>query len=216
MSREYDDDDGFMGGGGAPSFKFNSLGDTVTGLVLGPPVKRVQTDFTTGEVKAYKDGNPRYQYVVEIQTELRDPNNPQDDGVRSLFLKWHSLNAVRQAITAVGAKGLRRGGVLTLQFTSTEPPPGGKGNPVKLYAASYIPPEDDFMSAPSSPAPAQPYQPTRVPDPPRAALPPAPPPVAPTREQQQGVIERLRAQVASRAAQPAGPDPSLQAEEPPF
>lgn len=223
MNREYDDDDGFMGGGGAPSFKFERVGYVITGMVLGPPVKRVQTDFNTGEVKTYKDGTPRYQYVVEIQTELRDPNNPQDDGVRALFLKWHSLNAVRQAITAVGAKGLRRGGVLTLQFTGTEPPPGGRGNPVKLYSASYIPPEDDFMSAPSSPAsvqqyqpqvaqPVTQYQPTVIPDLP----PPPPPPVAPTAAQQQDVIARLRAQVAARQAQPAGPDPSFQADEPPF
>ncbi len=210
MNPNYDDDDGFMGGGGSPSFKFDQVGYTITGLVLGPPVKRVQTDMKTREVKTYKDGSPRYLYVVEIQTELRDRNNPQDNGVRSLFLKWHSLNAVRQAITAVGARGLRRGGVLTLTHTGIEAASGGK-----LYSASYIPPEDDFMSAPSSPAPqqyqAQPAQPVT-----QVMPPPPPPPVAPTREQQQGVIERLRAQVASRAAQPVGPDPSLQDEEPPF
>lgn len=213
MSRDYDEDDGFMGGGGAPSFKFDSLGASITGLVLGPPVKRAQTDFNTGEIKTYKDGTVRYQYVVEIQTELRDLNNPQDDGVRALFLRWHSLNAVRQAITAVGAKGLRRGGVLTLQFVGTEPPPGGKGNPVKLYAASYIPPEDDFMTSPASPAPVQQqYQPTVIPDPAppvRPSLPPPPPP-ATSVAQQQGVIDRLRAQVAARAAQVP------QEEEPPF
>jgi hypothetical protein len=211
----YDDnDDGFMGGGGSPSFKFDQVGYAITGIVLGPPVKRLQTDFNTGEVKTYKDGTPRHQYVVELQTDLRDANNPHDTGIRSVFLKWHSLNAVRQAVTAVGARGLARGGVLTVQFTGTEPPPGGRGNPVKLYAASYIPPEDDFMATPASPAPAQ-HVPTYRPTPPPPP-PPAPPAVLPSREQQQGVIDRLRAQVAARAAQPAGPDPSFQNEEPPF
>jgi hypothetical protein len=206
---KYVDDDEFMGGGGARSVKFERIGDSVTGLVLGPPRKRVQTDFNTGEVKTYKDGSPRYMYVVELQTELRDPEDAQDDGMRALFLKWHSLNAVRQAITNVGAKGLRRGGVLTLTFTGTEPPPGGRGNPVKLYSASYIPPDDGFMSDQATEPPtligasiARARE--------QAAPPPPPPPPAATSAQQQSVIERLRAQAAARNPQP------VQAEEPPF
>jgi hypothetical protein len=197
----YIDDDEFMGGGGARGFKFNEIGDTIVGLVLGPPRKRAQTDFNTGEVKTYKDGSPRYMYVVELQTELRERDDPNDDGVRALFLKWHSLNAVRTAITAVGAKGLKRGGVLTVQFTGTEPPPGGRGNPVKLYSASYIPPDDGFMADPAPPVRATP-----APAPP----PPPPPPPVPTPAQQQSVIERLRAQAAARNPQP------VQTEEPPF
>ena len=54
MNPNYDDDDGFMGGGGSPSFKFDQVGHTITGLVLGPPVKRVQTDMKTREVKTYR------------------------------------------------------------------------------------------------------------------------------------------------------------------
>lgn len=160
MAQPYDP---FMGGG-AKSVTFNNLGDSVCGIVLGPPEERIQTDQVTKEVKLFKDGTPRKQYVVQLQTELRDPSDPTDTGQRQLFLKWHSLDAVRAAIRAVGARGLAYGGVLTVTFVDVDRTWSKAGQPPKLYSASYIPPTDEFMGAPLHPEvsyhpPAQPAYP---------------------------------------------------------
>ena len=94
--------DEFMGGGGQ-TVPFEVAGATVSGLVLARPEKRPQTDIDSGEAKHFPDGSPMYMFVVRIQTDLRDPDDPTDTGERVLYLKWKSLEAVRSAIRLTGA-----------------------------------------------------------------------------------------------------------------
>src|SRR5262245_40748422 len=117
MTGDFDD---FMGGGGR-TVQFETPGDTVRGQVLAPPERRQQTDPNTGEPKTFPDGRPKYIFCVRLQTDLRDPQDPFDDGERMIYLKWKSLIAVRNAIRAVGGNGLEVGGYLTLTLVGFGP-----------------------------------------------------------------------------------------------
>jgi hypothetical protein len=78
--------------------------------------------------------------VVTLQTQLRDPQNPGDSGLRTVYLRWHSLNAVRDAIRAAGCNKPEIGAMLQLTYSSNGPKPDNrKFNPAKLYTARYKP-----------------------------------------------------------------------------
>ena len=70
----------FLGGGGVPSGKFGAHGDVVGGVIAIEPEQRQQTDYKTGEGLTWKDGSPRMQLVVTVQTDLRDPEVEDDFG----------------------------------------------------------------------------------------------------------------------------------------
>jgi hypothetical protein len=134
--------DDFMGGG-AKSFPFDNVGDTVTGRITDVQ-KRQQTDLTTGEPKTWANGEPRWMYSITLQTDLRE--DEWDDGVRAVNVKWQSQKAVQDAVRKAGAKKLEIGGKLSLKYTGNGP----KGNypqPPKLWAAQYQAPDptDSFM-----------------------------------------------------------------------
>lgn len=171
--------DDFMGGGGGKSVPFNVIGDTVTGVIISKPEKRESRD-DDGQPRTYSSGDIRYVWVVGIATDLRDPDDPFDEGDRSLWLKWHSLTAVQKAVRAAGAKTLEVGGTLTLTLTGFGPKTKASWNPPKLYSAVYSPPPNGFMdSAPQETAPAT-----------QTALPPTP--SAPSASQ--SVLDRLKGQ----------------------
>lgn len=164
--------DDFMGGGGAKSFPFEQPGATITGKICKLPEKKQQTDVNTGAPRVFTtSGEPMYVYIMELQTQFRDPADPQDDGKRSLWLKggkWDaanncgaSLRAVQEAIRASGAKLPAMGGELTLQFVGFGPAERGK-NPPKYYRGHYVPPmAGNFMAeglAPAQSAYAAPQQ----------------------------------------------------------
>jgi hypothetical protein len=129
----------FMGGG-KQGVQFEAIGDSVTGILLAEPEKRVQTDMDSGEVKTFKDGSPRTLFAVRLQTTLRDPNDPFDTGERMIFLKWKSLEAVVQAIRRAGAPGPQVGGQLTLTLIGLEEPAKRGWSKVKVWGAEYMPP----------------------------------------------------------------------------
>jgi len=150
--------DDFMGGGGARAFPFTQPGAKVTGLITQLPEKRQQTDLNTGQPKFFRDsGDPMWVYVVQIKTDLRDPEDQFDDGIRSLWLKggpWDpnrrvgaSLRAVQEAIKAAGAKLPEIGAELTLAYVCDGPAGRGQQAP-KFYGALYVPPTaGSFMAA---------------------------------------------------------------------
>ncbi|OII61152.1 hypothetical protein BJP40_06395 [Streptomyces sp. CC53] len=169
---------------GGKSFSFDGTPPiSVTGIVsVDNPVKMQQRDFDTGDLLTWPDGNPKWQWRVDLQTELREA--PDDDGMRSVYLKFRSKAAVVNAVKAAGVKRMERGGRLTLTYTSndhsqphrTKPEYGcgpqcqqGRGYPAKNYEAKYEPPQQGLMD--SGP---DPWAGMNV-SPPPAAAPPAPP-----------------------------------------
>ncbi|MEU0397970.1 hypothetical protein ABZ208_35495 [Streptomyces sp. NPDC006208] len=141
-------DDFLMGGGGAPSAAFPSIGTTVAGCITEKPTVEQQRDMSTGDKKFWNDGNPMMQLVVTVQTEQRDPSVEDDDGRRRIFVKGAMKNAIADAVRTAGAKGLEIGGTLTVTFTHELPPKQRGWSPPKQYAAQYVPAAQAELMAP--------------------------------------------------------------------
>ncbi|MCG6499425.1 hypothetical protein [Kitasatospora sp. A2-31] len=132
-------DDFLMGGGGAPTAKFDTRGVTVGGRITEPPTVQQQRDIQTGEKKFWSDGNPMMQLVVTVQTDRRDPAIPDDDGRRRLFVKGQMKQAVQEAVKASGARGLEVGGHLSVTYTHDGEAKQRGFSPPKQYRAQYTP-----------------------------------------------------------------------------
>jgi hypothetical protein len=163
--------DQFLLGGGGSSAKFGNIGDTITGTIISTDVQQ-QTDIKTGAPLTWDNGDPRQQLVVRLQTEQRDPDNPDDEGVRAVYVKGSKKagtqsmhDAVATAVRTAGGKGLEPGGTLTVTFVGEEPPVSKGLDPRKLWEAVYVQPDRAAQSgsflgtapqatlAPTEPAP---------------------------------------------------------------
>lgn len=121
--------------GSSTSAKFETPGDTITGSIVSAE-KRQETDFTTGEPKYFKSGEPINMLVIELQTTLKA--DADDDGKRTLWARHRMLDAIKKAIRA-SRSTFEIGGVLTVTYTGDgEPAARGISGP-KLYEASYTP-----------------------------------------------------------------------------
>lgn len=144
-------------GESSKSAKFETVGETVGGPIVSIGEARQQTDFRTGELLTWKDGTPRMQLPVTVQTTLRDASDPTDDGKRTLYVKGEMRKAIGTALRTANA-GMAIGGILTVTFSGTEDT--GSGFPKKLYTATYAPPATTFFDGPAQAqqpvAPAQP------------------------------------------------------------
>lgn len=144
-------------GDSTPGLKFDNIGVIYTGTVIAEPTTSQQTDIKTKLPETWKDGSPKMQILVKLQTTLRDPANHEDDGIRTLYIKGKNLtDAIRDAVKASGARGIHKGGVLTVQYTGDGQASAAGFNPPKLYAASYQPPPTNFagVGSPAAVAPA--------------------------------------------------------------
>lgn len=174
--------DNVGGGSGAPSAKLKDAGDFVHGEIVDQFMIEA-TDFSTKKPKVdTKTGKTIMQLVVVVQTENRgwanvakvpvvdkdDPRSPQkdpseDDGRRAVYVEpWTNIHAAvgkaRQEAHD-GAKGpLANGGTLGVQITELKDT--GKGNPLKIHRAKYVPPAastpdagffNETASAPAAP-----------------------------------------------------------------
>jgi hypothetical protein len=135
----------FLMGEGVASATFPKIGHVVKGDVLSVEL-RDQTEYGTGAVKRYDDGNVAKQLVVTVQTEDREDivNSKtgkirtaaeDDDGKRAIYIKGQMKAATRDAVKAAGARGIEIGGYLAVKFDDTKP--SGKGNPIKVYKVAY-------------------------------------------------------------------------------
>jgi hypothetical protein len=80
------------------------------------------------------------QLVVKVQTDQRDLDDSDDDGIRAIYIKAQMRQAVADAVRKAGAKGLEVGGELKVKFTGTEPASTKGFNDKKIYAAQYTKP----------------------------------------------------------------------------
>lgn len=150
----------FLLAGGTPSARFPTVGTTVTGTVtrVGEPVQ--QRDFDSGEPKTWDNGDPMMQLPVDVQTDERDPEITDDDGVRTLYVKAALKKAIADAVRKSGAKGLEVGGTLSVTYSADGEVKKRGMNPPKLYSAVYAPPAgkaEQFLGT-AEPEPAAPAQ----------------------------------------------------------
>lgn len=123
-----DANDILMGGGdGIPAAYFANPGDSVEGVITAPPKAREEREFnqvtkrSDGPVKTFPSGDIIYGILVDLQTSLRDPMNPEDDGVRRLYVEGRRLkDAIRTAVANAGGKGLEVGGYLKVTHHQME------------------------------------------------------------------------------------------------
>ena len=121
---------------GAPSAKFPVIGTTCKGTVLGAE-KTQQTDID-GNLLTWDNGEPRWQVVITVQTDDRDPDIEGDTGERRIFAKGQMLNAIKQALRDAKVTGLEVGGTIAVQYVADGERKPGKSAP-KQYVAQYKP-----------------------------------------------------------------------------
>lgn len=151
MSR-IDDPNDFLMSGGARSAVLKSIGDWVEGFIATPPELRQQRDFNTKLPKTWQDGSPAMELRVVLQTEERDLEDPEDDGLRAIYIRGDMQRAVREAVRTAKAPGLTVGGKLRVKHHALGESKGNL-NPPKLYEARYRAPAVEIVSVPNGPAP---------------------------------------------------------------
>lgn len=177
-----------LGPTGGSSFSFENPGDSITGTVVN--LEEVQqTDMRTNEPLYWDNGQPKMMFRLELQTQLRDPNNLSDDGKRSVYLKGSrkpdkksTMSAVLQAVqTATGGYDIATGGTFTITYTGDGVPSQRGFNAPKQYEATYRPPAMNLAGGQQPAAPAAPQAPAPAAAPQAAPqAPAAPAAVAPT------------------------------------
>lgn len=156
-----DDSDFFLGGMGGKSAAFPQIGSIVEGVIVSPPKIVQQTKMGTGELLFFDNGQARMQAIVTLQTDLRDPDDPQDEGLRTLYVKNLMQKAIGKAMVESGARKLEVGGFLQVGHNATVKSKTAGMQPMKDYVAKYTPPAvqaasvffDDVSSAPVRPDP---------------------------------------------------------------
>lgn len=156
------------------------------GRIVSDPKVMNQTDPGTKKVRTWEDGTPRKQLVVGLMCDgsrqgimdERNTQNPQDYGVRSLFIKTGLRTAVQAELQRQNLQGLAVGGELYVAWTGEAPTEYGK--PARVWQAKYFPPQPGQVPLPTEgPAAAPPAAVDPWGQAP-ATPPPAPAPQAPT------------------------------------
>lgn len=178
-----------IGGKGGAAFPFKVVGDYVQGSIVDMEEIQ-QTDITTQKLAFWDDGSPKMQYRVTLQTNLADPANVDDKGMRSVYLNGSRKQGCQSSLAAVldvvrevtGSTAIATGAMLTLQFIGTRPAAQRGLNDAKLYTAQYVAPAMNIGSSAPAAAPALPVPPplpVPAPAPVQPIIPPAVPPVVP-------------------------------------
>ncbi len=129
--------------GGGGGVKLSTVGARVTLDILGFGALDSKNEFAKPGIKAL-DRNGRE--ITEVRTPVRivgshvdnPPTGDDDDMKRTLYASQNLLSAIGGALTAAGATEPEPGGRLVIWIADTKDV--GKGNPLKLYEATYTPP----------------------------------------------------------------------------
>jgi hypothetical protein len=117
-----------------PSFKFQKIGDEVSGFIVHQEVRQ-ETEFNTNKPKFWDDGRPKMQLVVTLRTNNRE--SPDDDGLRRWFIKGKSMtDAVRDALRTAHARGFETDGWARCVYVGDGLATANAQAP-KLYLAEY-------------------------------------------------------------------------------
>ena len=119
-------------GGGKAAFTKDSMpGATVTGTVLSVKTRQ-KKEYKTGNLMFSQNGNPKYEALVTVQTNLHDA--PDDDGRRTIYVNMWGLqqDAMRKACEAAKCEGPVEGDTFTATYTGLGQAQPGMSAP-KLY-----------------------------------------------------------------------------------
>lgn len=139
----------FTGGSGSPGLGFPQGEFQVWkgGIFTGQISRKQTTDINTRKPVFWEgSGNPMEDVVVELLTDMRDGNNPLDDGRRRLFVTQKDTNQADSMATVVKeatSNGFHRGGQLWLCKTGQR---RGERNMRSTWAAQYYPPTPETLA----------------------------------------------------------------------
>ncbi len=143
-----DDINDLLLSGGTPWARFDEPGDIVEGTVLSTSTRQSR-DFTTGEPKAWPDGNPMMEAVIQLQTTERSREIEDDDGTRQLVINKAAMKvSVANALRKAKSK-LETGGTLKVIYTGNAEPKQRGMQGAKQFEAIYAPPAlsaDDIVT----------------------------------------------------------------------
>lgn len=103
-----DDLDRMLSGGAKSAFRRETpIGTTVTGIIKEIEVRQA-TEYETGKPLTFPSGDPKEQIVVTIQAEGLEPDDPDDDLVRAVYIKgWgQQRRAFQEAAKRDGKPGV--------------------------------------------------------------------------------------------------------------
>jgi hypothetical protein len=118
--------------------KTHPIGTVWGGKITKVSVQQARDD--DGNPDTWDDGNPKQQVVVAIQTDQRDPERLNDDGVRGVYVKWwgEQKKAFRECIEKAGVDDLEVGGLFAAKYTGEGPQPANRMySPAKLMQYEY-------------------------------------------------------------------------------
>lgn len=157
-------------GSGVPSCSFPEIGAKHEGYIAAVEMGQ-QRDPKDNSPKVWDDGSPMMQMIITLNTNERDPQIENDNGVRKLYVASKGMReALAAAVKLTGAGGVAIGGWLGMKFIREGERTNRAFNPPKEYAARYEPPtvsvDDDGYGEPATqsatppapqpePAPAQ-------------------------------------------------------------
>jgi hypothetical protein len=143
---------GFLFGGGV-SAKFPKVGYVMTGTVESFKMMN-QTDYDTGEPLFWKNGDPRKQLVITLQTDEQgsfdeegEPKEvPNDDGVRSLYVKGNLQKRLGKALKDANSD-LEVGGQITVKRIKNAPKTNPKFKAPYDFDVVYVPASKNSAAA---------------------------------------------------------------------
>lgn len=155
----------------SPYAPFKTVGTEYSGTVLRTgrvqqrefvPEHRRQAGVQ-GDLEWWDDAKtqPKWVAIITIQTDLRDPEIPGDDGQRSIWVSGKQMtDAAKKAVKDAGATktGIVPGGYFSMKFTHTTPN-DWTDTPTKHYEATYRPPVTPGAFADAGDPWAQPQNP---------------------------------------------------------
>lgn len=132
-------------GGSAKSASFRGAAPIAWHGVItrvGEPVQATeynsQDPTKPGKPKFYPgSSDPIMQLPITIQTDVRDPAFPDDDGQRTIYVSGDKRRALKEAFRAAGVRGPKVGDWMAMTFVGTDPASKNPDNPKKLYKADY-------------------------------------------------------------------------------
>jgi hypothetical protein len=136
----------FLGQGGIPSAKFDAIGDTYEGIIMRDEL-RDQTDIETGVAQTWDDGTPKKMILLDVQTQLNDPDIDADDGMRRFYIKSAFLTALRTEWRRIGGVPLVGCHIKATYHADGEKKQRGK-NAAKLFKVALTPPAGQSSVSP--------------------------------------------------------------------
>lgn len=149
-----DSNDGFFGG--APGLSWpkanNGVYDDVRlrgvsrgGVIVRRPEKQQMTQPGSGTPLFWDEARtrPKYQLVVTLLCDgrggaLDERTGPQDRGERRLYVRGYMVNAIKDALSKIGASDLGEGDQLYVAWVDEQPSKTKGFDPARLWAAKVV------------------------------------------------------------------------------